>query len=77
MSSKTSSTSSFILGIFLGAIAGALIAIIIYRQNKGKVFNQLQKKIEKFLQSFSQSKPPVKKKKKIIPPKVFLKQRSK
>lgn len=49
---KTNNSSSFIFGIVLGAIIGAIIAIVIYRQNKGKVFDDLQKKLENFFKDF-------------------------
>ncbi|MDD4937529.1 MAG: hypothetical protein PHX34_00705 [Candidatus Shapirobacteria bacterium] len=48
---KTNNSSSFIFGIVLGAIVGAIIAIVIYRQNKGKIFNDLQKKLEDFFKN--------------------------
>lgn len=48
---KSSSSSSFIFGLVLGAIIGAIIAVVIYRQNKGKIFEDLQKKLEDFFKN--------------------------
>ena len=45
------SNSSFIFGLVIGAIIGAVIAIVIYRQNKGKIFDDLQEKLEKFFKN--------------------------
>lgn len=68
-------SSSFFSGIIFGVIIGAIIAIIIYRQNKGKVVRLLQNKIEKFLKNLNSSPlspPKTPKKKKNQPPKVFV-----
>ena len=48
---SSGSSSSFIFGLVLGAIVGAIIAIVIYRQNKGKIFDDLQKKLEDFFKN--------------------------
>ena len=48
---KNGSSSSFIFGLILGAIIGAIIAIVIYRQNKGKIFDDLQNKLEDFFKN--------------------------
>ena len=45
------SSSSFIFGLVLGAIIGAIIAVVIYRQNKGKIFEDLQKRLEDFFKN--------------------------
>ncbi len=45
------SNSSFIFGLVIGAIIGAIIAIVIYRKNKGKIFDDLQAKLEKFFKN--------------------------
>ena len=47
--------SSFIFGLFLGLIIGAIIAIVIYKNNKETVFNDFKKQIEKFINSFKVS----------------------
>jgi len=57
---KTNNSSSFIFGIILGAIVGAIIAIVIYRQSKGKIFDDLQKKLEDFFKDLIGSKVPTK-----------------
>ncbi len=66
-------SSSFVFGLILGAIIGAIIAIVIYKKNKGKVFDNLQKKLEDFFKNFinlsssePQTVPVVIKPKKII-----------
>lgn len=45
-----SNNSSFLFGLILGAIIGAFIAILIYRHDKGKVFDNLQKKLKDFFE---------------------------
>lgn len=52
------SNSSFIFGLVIGAIIGAVIAIVIYRQNKGKIFDDLQEKLEKFFKNLLGEKIP-------------------
>lgn len=49
--SSENSNSSFVFGLIIGAIIGAVIAIVIYRQNKGKIFDDLQQKLEKFFKN--------------------------
>lgn len=55
-----SSSSSFIFGIVLGAIIGAIIAILIYKNNKGQVFEQLKEKLEKYFQNLMGYEKPIK-----------------
>jgi gas vesicle protein len=43
-----SSSSGFIFGLILGAIIGAVIAVLIYKNDKGEVFEKLEQKIKKF-----------------------------
>lgn len=50
-SSRQNSSSSFVFGLIVGAVIGAIIAVVIYRQNKGKVFDDLQKKLEDFFKN--------------------------
>jgi gas vesicle protein len=52
---NNSSSGSFMFGIIIGAIAGAIIAILIYRNNKNEVIETLKKKIESFFKSFTSS----------------------
>lgn len=40
------SSSGFIFGLLLGCIIGAVIAVLIYKHNKGEVFKLLQSKLE-------------------------------
>jgi len=47
-----SSSSSFVFGIILGAVIGAIVAILIYRNNKGQVFEQLKENLQKYFQGF-------------------------
>lgn len=49
--SSENSNSSFVFGLIIGAVIGAIIAIVIYRQNKGKIFDDLQEKLEKFFKN--------------------------
>lgn len=49
--SNENSNSSFIFGLIIGAVIGAIIAIVIYRKNKGKIFDDLQIKLEKFFKN--------------------------
>jgi gas vesicle protein len=53
------SSSGFIFGLILGAIIGAVIAVVIYKNNKGEVFEKLEQKIKSFFQDLI---PPEKKK---------------
>ncbi len=43
--------SSFVFGLILGLIIGAVVAIIIYRNNKSKVFEDLKKQLTNFFDS--------------------------
>jgi len=54
--SSESSNSSFVFGLIIGAIIGAIIAIVIYRHNKGKIFDDLQKKLEMFFKNLLKQK---------------------
>jgi len=45
--------SSFTFGLIFGLIIGAIIAVVIYKNNKQKVFTDLKKKLEKFFDVFS------------------------
>lgn len=38
--------SSFVFGILIGIIVGALIAIVIYKKNKGKIFDIIEDKVK-------------------------------
>ncbi|MBU1118188.1 hypothetical protein KKD37_04480 [Patescibacteria group bacterium] len=58
--------SSFIFGLLFGLVIGAIIAIVIYRQNKGKVFDDLKKQLAKFFDIFQN--PPSPKNSKTKPP---------
>lgn len=44
--------SSFIFGLILGLIIAAVVAVVIYRNNKEKVFSDLKKYLNKFISSF-------------------------
>jgi len=55
--------SSFVFGLILGLIIGAIVAIIIYRNNKSKVFEDLKKQLTNFFESlFPSSVSPAPKK---------------
>ncbi|MFA6007601.1 MAG: YtxH domain-containing protein [Candidatus Shapirobacteria bacterium] len=47
--------SSFIFGLVFGLIIGAIIAVLIYKNNKGKVFEDLKKKLNEFISSLKKS----------------------
>ena len=49
MSSHRQSGSGFILGLLLGAIAGAVLAIVIYKNRRSEVIRTLETKIKNFL----------------------------
>ena len=72
-------SSSFIFGIIFGLIITTIVAVIIYRQDKGKTFEMLGKKLEEIFKKFSaecsRSKPSPKSKliaKKSIKNKIIL-----
>ncbi len=48
--------SGFIFGLICGAIISALIAIIIYKNNKTEIFEKLEQKIKHFFDNISPSK---------------------
>ncbi len=45
-----SSSSGFVFGLILGAVIGAVVAVVIYKNNKGEVFEKLEQKIKDFFQ---------------------------
>lgn len=47
--------SSFIFGLVFGLIIGAVIAVLIYKNNKEKVFKDLEKKIKDFFSSLKKT----------------------
>lgn len=40
---------SFVFGLILGCIVGAIVAIVIYKKSKGKILDQLKEKFESFI----------------------------
>lgn|GEM_PF-2253723 len=64
---QRSSGNSFLFGLFLGAIIGASIAIVLYRHQRGRVISLLKKKFQQFLSSPIPSSP---KKKVVLPVKI-------
>ncbi|MFA5026072.1 MAG: hypothetical protein WC503_06205 [Candidatus Shapirobacteria bacterium] len=44
--------SSFIFGLIIGLIIAAVVAVVIYKNNRKKVFADLKKYLEKFINSF-------------------------
>ncbi|MBI2464828.1 YtxH domain-containing protein [Candidatus Shapirobacteria bacterium] len=61
--SQSDTGSSFIFGIFLGAIIGAVVAIYIYKNNRSDVFGDLKDKLQKYFSKFMDSPPKTPKKK--------------
>ena len=55
-----SNDSGFVFGLVIGAIIGAVVAILIYKNNKTKVFNDLKIKLESFFQKFTNHSTPPK-----------------
>ena len=53
--------SNFITGLIFGAIIGAVIAVIIYKNDKTKVFDNLYQKLSGFLKNFKTPPRPPKK----------------
>lgn len=47
--------SSFIFGLITGLVIAAIVAVVIYKNNRQDVFLKLKKQIEKFLSSFKKS----------------------
>lgn len=74
---QSNKSSGFIFGLIFGAIIGAIIAVVVYKNNKTKIFTDLKEKLESFFKvslrgaSSDEAIPPIKKVKK--KPKTFLK----
>jgi len=51
-----SNSSGFFLGLIIGLMVGAVIAILIYRHNKGEVIQTLKRKINKFISGLENKK---------------------
>ena len=47
--------SGFVLGLFIGAMIGAVIAIYVYKNNKSDIIRSLKKFLEKYLKGFTTS----------------------
>ena len=45
------SSSGFVFGLILGAVIGAVIAVLIYKNDKGEVFEKLEQKIKGFFEN--------------------------
>jgi hypothetical protein len=71
------SSSSFIIGLVIGGIIAAAIAIVIYRQKDTKVMTNFKKKLFKYLNSYKPDpvKPIIKKTVILSPPKKFYKKK--
>ncbi|MFA4826944.1 MAG: hypothetical protein WC596_01660 [Candidatus Shapirobacteria bacterium] len=68
--------SNFVVGLIFGAVIGAVIAIIIYKNDKTKVFDSLYKKLSGFLKNFkapAQTSRPSQSSKKLIASKTIKK----
>lgn len=52
---QSDSGSSFIFGILLGAIIGAVVAIIIYKNNRSDVIDRLKEKLQSYFDKFMPS----------------------
>ena len=50
-------SGGFFLGLVIGLMVGAVVAILIYRHNKGEVIQVLKRKINKFILSLENKKP--------------------
>lgn len=61
------SSSGFMSGLIFGAVLGFVIAVVIYRQDQGKLFDQLQKKLQELLSDQKSPAPPAKAKPKPRP----------
>lgn len=46
-----SSSSGFIFGLIIGAVIGAVVAVVIYKNNKGEVFDKLEERIKSFFEN--------------------------
>lgn len=68
---QSNKSSGFIFGLIFGAIIGAIIAVVIYKNNKTKIFEDLKNKLNSF---FGKSpKKETKKEEKIFIPKIIKK----
>jgi len=61
---QSESGSSFIFGIFLGAVIGAVVAVYIYKNNRSDVFVDLKNKLQKYFSKFTKEYSPHPKSKK-------------
>lgn len=67
--------NGFLIGLICGLIIGAIVAVVIYKNNKTKVFETLKSKLGKsFKKPVTESpvvikKPPIKKPKMFVKPK--------
>ncbi|HPJ16785.1 MAG TPA: hypothetical protein PK639_00965 [Candidatus Woesebacteria bacterium] len=48
---QCSSGSGFSAGLLLGLIVGAVVAIVIYKKNKGKIFTEVEKRIKDYFKT--------------------------
>ena len=62
------SNSGFIFGLLCGAVIGAIIAIIIYKNNKTEVFDKLSQKIKDFFDNLVKTNSP---KTKVLPKRII------
>ena len=46
------------MGLVVGAVIGAAVAVIIYKNNRSEVFADLKKQLEKYFNKFTQSFTP-------------------
>lgn len=52
MSESCKKDCGFMFGIFIGAIAAAIVAIVIYRQKDTLVFKKYKQKLQSYIKTF-------------------------
>jgi hypothetical protein len=57
-------SGSFLFGIIFGLVAAAVVAVIIYRKDKGKTFEMLSKKLDEIIKKYTVKTTLIAKKKK-------------
>ncbi len=51
---QTQSSSNFLFGLLIGTVVGAIIAVIVYKNNKSKVLKDFQKKVQDIFNQLTQ-----------------------
>lgn len=76
-SCQGNNNSGFIFGLIMGAIIAALVAIVIYKNDRSDIINQLQLKLIKFFNDTFKTSSKITKKKPIVLPRKVVKPKPK